>query len=42
MTIRIPRTIVVSTIIMACFAIASMIVRQAPEYARYAKIEGMS
>ncbi len=41
MTIHIPRSILISAAVAGCLAIASMIARQAPEYARYAKIEGM-
>ncbi len=42
MTIHIPRSILVSTAVLACLAIVRLIARQGPEYARYAKIEGMS
>jgi hypothetical protein len=41
MTIHIPRSIVIPAAVAACLALASMIVHSAPEYARYAKIEGM-
>lgn len=41
MTIHIPRSVVISAAIFCCLAAVGLMVRQAPEFTRYAKIEGM-
>lgn len=41
MTIHIPRGVLIAGGAACCLAIFGLIVRQAPELLRYAKIEGM-
>jgi hypothetical protein len=41
MTIHIPRPLLISGIVACCLVFAGLVMKQAPELARYAKIEGM-
>jgi hypothetical protein len=41
MNVHIPRGLMIAAGLLCCAAIAALLVKQAPELTRYAKLEGM-